>query len=257
MIRTSLAALALSLGLSQTMAAEVDASASYVVTVGGINVAMVNVDLDDSGNRYDLGISANVAGLGTLVASGTAKVTARGNSSGPVLRSESFALETRANGERFNVDVGFSGQNVSSFKVEPPVPDYDRVPLERSHLTGVADFVSSFVLKGSSLDADLCNRRLRIFTGVERFDLDMSFVDNDEATSPRTGYQGPVVLCSIDYRPISGHYASNEMTNYLADQSRILVWYAPLGATGYFIPYRVLLGTAMGDLSMVLVAARS
>ncbi|KQN76481.1 DUF3108 domain-containing protein [Devosia sp. BK] len=257
MIRTSLASLALVLGLTQVQASPVDASASYVLTLGGINVAMMRVDLDDTGSAYTLDVKANVAGLGAVVASGTANITAKGNSSGSTLRSESFALETRANGEKFNVDVGFSGQNVTSFKVDPPVGDFDRVPVERGHLTGVGDFVSAFVLKGGALDKSVCDRRMRIFTGVERFNLDMSFVDTDDATSPRTGYQGPVVLCSIDYEPISGHYESNEITNYLADESRILIWYMPLGETGYFIPYRVLLGTSMGDLSMVLVKAES
>jgi hypothetical protein len=119
----------------------------------------------------------------------------------------------------------------------------------------MTDFVSSFVLKASALDKSLCDRRMRIFTGVERFNLNMSFVRNEDATSPRTGYQGPVVLCSIKYQPVSGHYQSNEITNYLADESRILIWYMPLGDTGYYIPYRVLLGTSMGDMSMVLVKA--
>lgn len=255
MIRTSLVALGLLLGLAPVQAAPVDATANYVITLGGINVAAVKVDLDDDGRQYEIDISANVAGLGAVVASGTARVTARGNSSGASLRSDSFGIETRAGGETFSVDVGYSGQNVSSFKVEPPVTEYDRVPVERGHLTGVTDFVSSFMLKGNALDKGLCDRRMRIFTGVERFNLDMSYVSADQATSPRTGYQGPVVLCSLDYQPVSGHYQSNEMTNYLANQSRILVWYAPLGQSGYFIPYRVLLGTSMGDLSMVLVKA--
>ena len=40
----------------------------------------------------------------------------------------------------------------------------------------------------------------------------------------------------------------------LAQSDRILIWYAPLRDTGYFIPYRVLLTTSMGDLSLVLTA---
>lgn len=256
-MRTRLAALALLTGLTQAHAAPVEAKASYVMTVGGINVAMMHVALSDTGSAYELDATANVAGLGTLVASGTARVTSKGSSSGSSLRSNSFGIETKANGERFKVDVGFSGQNVASFKVDPPVDEYDRVPIERRHLNGVADFLASFVIKGGKLDKSLCERRMPVFTGVERFNLTMSFAGNDEATSPRTGYQGPVVLCSVKYQPVSGHYSNNEMTTYLAEQSRILVWYAPLGDTGYFIPYRALLGTSMGDLSMVLVKADS
>lgn len=239
-------------------AAPVDAAVSYVVTVGGINVALVNVDLSDSGSRYEMNVSAQVTGLGSVVSSGSAKASAAGASSGSALQSERFTLETRANGEVFNVDVGFAGRNVSSFKVDPPVLDsWDRVPLERAQLTGVGDFLSAFVLKAGALDRGLCDRTFKIFTGVERFDIKLSFLDTDEATSPRTGYQGPLVACSADYRPISGHFTTSEMTTYMADSSRIIIWYAPLGQSGYYIPYRVIVGTSMGDLSIVLTKAQS
>jgi len=253
----ALAAVLLALASSPGAAAPVETRASYVLTVGRINVALVDVDFNDDGRRYGLDLMAKVTGFGSLVASGTAHASAAGASGGRSLVSESFALETRANGETFNVDVGFAGREVNRFTVEPPVLDsYDRVPVERRHLRGVGDFLSAFVLKGEGLDKSLCQRTLNIFTGVERFDIAMAFVETDEATSPRTGYQGPLVLCSLDYRPISGHYASSEITTYLAESSRILIWYAPLGTSGYFIPYRALLGTTMGDLSMVLVGTR-
>lgn len=234
-------------------AAEADAEASYILTLGGINIAAMTVDLKDNGSRYSLDLNANVAGLGAVVASGTAKASSEGSSSGNSLVAQAFNLQTRANGETFTVDVSFAGRDVSSFKVEPPILDnYDRVPLERRHLTGVGDFLSAFVLKGNGLDKSLCQRKVNVFTGVERFNIAMSYAGDDEATSPRTGYQGPVVLCTVDYQPVSGHFTTSEITNYLADSDRIIIWYAPLGETGYFVPYRVLLGTNMGDLSMVL-----
>ncbi|ODT70989.1 MAG: hypothetical protein ABS75_09630 [Pelagibacterium sp. SCN 63-23] len=260
MTRSALALLAVLIPLttSSTLAAEVDARASYVLTVGGINVALVDVDLDDDGRRYGLDLSAKVTGLGSVVASGTATASSSGSSAGDVLQSETFKLETRANGEVFNVNVGYAGRNVSAFQVEPPVLDsFDRVPLERAHLSGVGDFLSAFVLKSKGLDKSLCQRSFNIFTGVERFNIRMGFLGNDEATSPRTGYQGPLVACSIKYEPVSGHFNSSEMTEYLAQTSRMVLWYAPLGQTGYYIPYRVIIGTSMGDLSMVLTSARS
>ncbi|MFC3703944.1 DUF3108 domain-containing protein [Devosia honganensis] len=260
MIRSALALLAAlaPLAAQPVSAAALEARASYVLTVGGINVALVDVDFGDDGRRYELDLSANVTGLGSVVASGTATASASGSSAGRELQPDSFRLETRANGEKFNVNVGYADRNVSVFQVEPPVLDsYDRVPLERAHLHGVGDFLSAFVLKGGALDRSLCQRTLNIFTGVERFDIRMGFLDTDEATSPRTGYQGPVVACSIRYEPVSGHFQSSDITRYLAESSRIIIWYAPLGQSGYFIPYRVMLGTTMGDLSMVLTGARS
>lgn len=234
-------------------AADVNASASYVLTLGGINIAAMTVDLKDDGRRYSLDLKANVAGLGTLVSSGTATASSTGRSADRMLQADEFDLETRANGEVFTVDVSFGGRDVSAFKVNPPILDnYDRVPIERRHLTGVTDFLSAFVIKGGALDKSLCQRQANVFTGVERFNIAMSYAGDDEASSERTGYQGPVVLCTVNYDPISGHFTSSDVTTYLADSDRIIIWYAPLGETGFFIPYRVLLGTNMGDLSMVL-----
>ncbi|ODT69316.1 MAG: hypothetical protein ABS75_17485 [Pelagibacterium sp. SCN 63-23] len=259
MIRSALLLLALAspLAAQPVLAAPVDARVSYVVTVGGINIALVDIDFDDDGRRYGFDVSARVTGLANVVASGSATASVSGASTGSSLQADNFALETRANGENFKVDVGFSGRNVASFQVVPPVLDsYDRVPLERAHLNGVGDFLSAFVLKGQALDAALCQRDFKIFTGVERFNIKLGFLSEDEATSPRTGYQGPLVACSAKYQPISGHFDSSEMTQYLSESSRIILWYAPLGASGYYVPYRVNIGTSMGDLSMVLTNTR-
>ncbi|MBU1175075.1 MAG: DUF3108 domain-containing protein [Alphaproteobacteria bacterium] len=234
-------------------AAEVDSRAEFVISLAGINVASLDVHFADDGSSYEVDVGANVAGVGTLVASGTASADSAGRSAASGLTARDFSLTTRARGEQFAVDVSYTSGNATAFKVSPPMQsDYGRVALERKHLSGVTDPIASFILKGSALSPDLCNRRLHIFTGMERYDLAMSFGAEQMATSARTGYQGPVVLCRVRYIPISGHYENSEITDYLAQSDKILVWYAPLGTSGYFIPYRVLMATAAGDLSMVM-----
>lgn len=235
------------------LAADVNGTASYIVSLSGMNIASITVDLKDDGKAYSIDLNAKVAGLGQMVASGTASVQSSGSSNGKRLTSREFDLVTEANREKFSVDISYSGGNVASFKVDPPlVNNIDRVPIERSHLSGVNDMLAAFVFKGGKLDKSLCSQKMGIFTGVERFNIAMSYAKDDVATSPRTGYQGPVVLCNIRYTPVSGHFTTSEMTNYLADSDRILIWYAPMGDTGYFVPYRLLLTTSVGDLSMVL-----
>ena len=236
---------------------EIDSKAQYVISLAGINVANVDVSFKDDGNHYAVDVGANVAGVGTLVASGTASADSEGTSAPGGLSSSDFTLETKASGERFEVDVTYASGNAATFKVSPPMPtDYGRVAIERKHLKGVSDPIASFILKGGTLSPDLCNRKLNIFTGMERYDIAMSYGAIQKATSQRTGYQGPVVLCRVRYIPISGHFENSEIADYLAKSDKILVWYAPLGETGYFIPYRVLMGTAAGDLSMVMTSLR-
>jgi hypothetical protein len=238
---------------SPAAAAELQAAATYQVNLGGTNIATVGIRLSDTGQHYSMALDARVTGLAQLVASGTAQVGSAGRSTGSGLVSEKFDLQTRAEGEDFSVAIEYASKDVTAFVVTPPLIEApDRVALERRHLRDVNDMLAAFVLKGGSFNKSLCDRQMRIFTGLERFNIAMRFLKEEEATSLRTGYQGPVVLCGIRYAPVSGHSASSEITNYLADSGRILIWYAPLQTPGYFIPYRVLVTTSVGDLSMVL-----
>ncbi|MDR3474812.1 MAG: DUF3108 domain-containing protein [Devosia sp.] len=251
------AALLLTALPAPVLAAGVDATAGYQISLGGMNIASADVKLADGDGHYSVDVEAHVAGLGSLVASGTAKAESSGVSTASGLASQKFDLTTRANNEDFNVDVQFARGEVTEFVVTPPLTNnLNRVPIERSQLSGVGDMLAGFILKGPALNSALCDRKLRIFTGVERFDLAMSYLADDKATSLRTAYQGPVVQCRIRYTPISGHFTTSESTNYLAQSDRIFIWYAPMGTTGYFIPYRVLLATSVGDLSMVLTTLK-
>ena len=235
--------------------ADTAAGASYVINLGGNIIATASFKFSDTGGKYDLDLSANVSGIAQLVAAGTAKADSTGTVAADGLHSTAFNLITHSGGEDFKVQVAYAGGDVSAFVITPPiVNNINRIPIERKQLSNVNDMLAAFILKGDKLDKSLCDQHEHIFTGIERFDLDFRYAKDDTATSARTGYQGPVVLCHIDYKPISGHYTTSEITNSLAQDDRILIWYAPLHDTGYFIPYRVLLTTSMGDLSMVLTS---
>ena len=228
------------------------ADASYVVNLGGNIIANAKFHFVDDGSAYNLALDANVSGVAQLVASGTARADSAGAPTGDGLKSSTFDLTTRSGGDEFNIRVQYEKAGVSAFMIDPPITNnIDRIPIERKQLSGVNDFLASFIRKGA-FDRSLCDYKAKIFTGVERFDLNFSYAKDDVATSKRTGYQGPVVLCNVKYKPISGHYTTSEVTNSLAQDDRILVWFAPMGDSGYAIPYRVLLTTSMGDLSMVL-----
>ena len=132
---------------SAAVAQDVHGKASYILTLGGLNIASMDVTLEDTDSRYTLDLAANVTGMGAVVASGTAKASSSGPSTANSLTSQKFTLQTRANGETFSVNVDFAGRDVSAFKVEPPIVDnYERVPLERRHLTGVSDFLSACLI---------------------------------------------------------------------------------------------------------------
>lgn len=245
--------IALCLTSSLASAAELFVNASYVVTLRGTNIASGTIGLNIDGDRYRMSVDGTVIGLASLVASGTAIASSAGRVRGNELRSDYFALTTRTEDEAFTVEYQASGGNVTGERVIPPLTAMEgRVELRNSDRRGVNDPLAAFVVRTNGFGPEVCNRKLELFTGIERFDMQMSFNDNQEATSQRTGYQGPVVLCNLNYKPIAGHFTNSESTEYLKTNQRMLIWYAPLGREGLSIPYRILIGTAFGDLSMVL-----
>lgn len=249
------ASAALMLGFIAPAAAQQDGRiASYVVSVGGINVANVSIRLSTEGTAYQLDLTADVSGLAQVVAQGAGVVNSGGTLTPTGLQSNRFFLETRTQSERFTLETNYAGASATSSSVTPPLEyNPDRVPVTAGHRSGVNDPLAAFMLRGQALDASLCQRTLRIYTGIERFDMAMAFAEIQNATSTRTAYQGPVVLCAMRYVPIAGHFESSAITNYLRDSDRMLTWFMPLAGTDFFIPYRVLMGTSFGDLSMVLV----
>ena len=235
------------------LAADLNANANYVVTLRGVNISTVGVAFKDDGQKYRVDISADVAGLAALVAAGTASLSSTGSSTASQLQSDRFELETIANGQSFNVRFQADNGNVTSSQVLPPLTQNEnRVPITAKHRQNINDPVASFFLKANRLSPDVCNQSFEVYTGVERYDIDLKFAKEQTATSKATGYQGPVMLCTMRYKPISGHFTNSDTTSYMQSNQRFLIWYAPLGDSGYMIPYRVLVGTAFGDLSMVL-----
>jgi len=243
--------------VGSAIAAPTNSNARYIVSLGGINIATVKIDLNDDGNNFDISLGADISGVGSLVASGSAFAKIKGKSNGVKLAPKNMNISTKAKNKDFSVSVQYVGSNASGFQVEPAIiNNIGRVPLERKDLVGVSDPIASFILKAKKLDAQLCKKNLKVFTGLERFNIKMKYAKTENATSSRTGYQGPVVLCTMQYVPVSGHYVSSGMTKYLAKSKRMLIWYAPLKETDYYIPYRVLIGTSAGDLSMVLTGLK-
>ncbi|MGJ8528943.1 DUF3108 domain-containing protein [Maritalea sp.] len=234
-------------------AASLNTQARYVVTLRGVNIAEVGVNFKDDGQNYTANIDGDVSGLASLVSAGTAKLTSSGTSNGKQLQSNQFLLETKTSTDTFTVRFQANNANVTSTQVVPPLSqNQNRVPVVSKHRRKINDPIAAFLVKADTLNPDVCNRSFKVYTGVERYDLDLKFAEKQTATSKRTGYQGPVMLCTMRYKPISGHFTNSDTTNYMKSNQRFLIWYAPLGQSGYMIPYRVLVGTAFGDLSMVL-----
>jgi len=76
---------------------------------------------------------------------------------------------------------------------------------------------------GDVLVPKACQRTLAIFDGRMRYDLRLAYKRMDKVMA-RTGYQGAVVVCSVQFSPIAGHVPERPMIKYLASQGDMELW---------------------------------
>src|ERR1043165_1323874 len=117
----------------------------------------------------------------------------------------------------------------------PPLePSPERVPLTEAHRKGVIDPMSAGLMpvpgKGELVTPDACKRKLAVFDGRTRVDIDLVYKRMEQVKADK-GYQGPVAVCQVLYRPIAGHRPERAAIKYLVEQRDMEMW-LPLAGRG-------------------------
>ena len=119
-----------------------------------------------------------------------------------------------------------------------------------SDLLTVADPIAATLVQADSLD-EVCSGTIKMFDGEMRADLALTYVSKGKVDVP--GYKGDTVTCRMRFKPVSGYRKSKRALDYLKNESRIMVAFAPLGKTGIYAPIHATVGTQIGTIT---VAAR-
>jgi Protein of unknown function (DUF3108) len=143
-------------------------------------------------------------------------------------------------------------------EAKPPIPaSPERVPVTAAELRGAIDPLTAGLVAvpgtGDTLVPAVCGRILSIFDGTHRFDITLSFKRMDQITT-ETGYQGPVVVCGMSYRPVAGYNPGAFRINYIQRVREMEMWFAPIAGTRLFAMSRISIPTFMG--TAVLAATR-
>jgi hypothetical protein len=251
---TILAAAALAAALADASQADVRAQgrldARYTVSLSGLPVGKGAWVIDIMDDQYTAAASGSAAGLMQIIASGHGQSAARGSIVGGQLVPLSYASSIITDKKYDDVRMAISGGNVKEFVAEPPSqPAPDRVPLTDAHRRGVIDPMTGSLFRvpgnGNPLAPEACPRKLAVFDGRMRYDLNLSFkrIENIRAEH---GYQGQSVVCSVIFHPIAGHIPDRAAIKYLADLRTIEIWLAPIAGTRVLVPYRVTVPTPIG-----------
>jgi uncharacterized protein DUF3108 len=246
----SLLALALLEGECCSSHAQGKLDASYSVTVAGVPVGRGSWRVDIGEDQFSAVANGTTAGLARVFASGQGFSSVHGTVGTGQLAPAVYTSSIRSGPEEYEVRMVFSGGKVTDFAAHPTnMPSPDRIPLTQVDREGVSDPITGSLLwvagAGDIVTPQACERIISIFEGHIRYDLQLAF-KRIERVKSQTGYEGPVVVCSVRFEPIAGHIPDRYAITYLSELQDIELSLAPIAGTRVLAPYRFAVPTPLG-----------
>jgi hypothetical protein len=245
------AALWMSLGISTATAGEVKAyrlSADYKITLNSFEIGTLHFKSSVGANTYSAESKVELSALfgavswnGTIRSSGTFRAARE--------MPGAYAFDFVGSAGAGAVSMVFNQTGVSSLTVRPGRALYpDTVPLKSSHLKDVLDPLSAAIALTRSDASTPCGRKVKIFDGLQRFDLELYFRHQESVGNSRA------IVCRAKYVPIAG-YRNNSETRALSRSTGIEIVFRPTSVTDITLPDEITVPTFSGPV--VLKAQRA
>jgi hypothetical protein len=224
--------------------------AKYNVTLGGVPFGRGTWTIDVGADHYSAAVSGATVGVLRIFASGQGASAVRGNVSNGQLTATSYSSSIQTDRKYDEVRMVLNGGTVKEYVAEPPtMPSPDRVPITEAHRRGVTDPMTGSLVRvpgnGDTFSPEACQRKIAIFDGRMRYDLQLAYKRLDRVKS-EIGYQGTVVVCAMYFSPIAGHIPARPAIKYLVDLRSAEIWLAPVAGTRLMVPYKVTVPTPLG-----------
>jgi hypothetical protein len=224
--------------------------AHYTASVAGIPIGRGSWVVEVFDDQFTAAASGTTTGILHFFTGGHGTGAARGAVAGgqpvPATYSSNIFFDNKAD----DVRIVIAGGTVKEFTAEPPLPPHpDRIPVTDADRHGVVDPMTSTLNRvpgnGDPLSPEACNRKVAVFDGRVRYDLQSAY-KRMEAVKAEKGYQGPVVVCAVYFKPVSGYVPDRPTVKYLIELRDAEVWLAPIAGTRILVPYRFSLPTPIG-----------
>jgi Protein of unknown function (DUF3108) len=225
--------------------------ARYHVTLGGLAFGKGAWQLNVTDDQFTSAVSGTTSGLLRLLSTGRGASASRGSVNRSGLHASSYSSSIATSSKYDEVRMSLSSGTVKEFTADPPnIPDPRRVPIQDAHRRGVLDPMTAAIIRvsgnGDTFVPQACNRKLAIFDGRMRYDLQLTFKRLDRVQSHK-GYRGTAVVCAVGFAPIAGHVPDRPVIKYLLKMHETELWLAPIAGTRFMVPYRISLPTPMGQ----------
>jgi len=225
--------------------------ARYVATLAGVPIGKGAWVIDIGDDQFTAAASGMTSGCCGCLRPARAMPPPAAPCVGDILAPTIF-VSTINNDKRVEeLRIVLSAGIVKELVVDPPTtPNPERVPLTDAHRRGVTDPMSAALIRvsgsGDPVSPEACRRTLPVFDGRMRFDLQLSF-KRIEKVQAQKGYQGPVVVCAVQFVPLAGYVPERPAIKYLMAQQDMEIWLAPIPGTRIVVPYRISLQTPLGQ----------
>ena len=115
-------------------------------------------------------------------------------------------------------------------------------------LAGLTALFLAIKADGSDSYKSACERRIPVYDGLYRFDLQLSHKKTVQVVKKKgkPGYGGPAAICRVKYVPVAGHQPSSKSSTFMEANEDIEVWLMPLPENRMFAPYHVSIPTPYG-----------
>lgn len=229
--------------------------ANYVISIGGVVVGRVQARSRFSENGYTATITGSTSGVSRLVSDATAKLAGTGRISGSRILPSAYTLETKESGFNTHVQMAMRGGTITDLVAVPHLAKTaDRVPITARHKINIVDPLGAFIVPldrpGTPVGRKVCDRTLNVFDGWTRFDVKLYYKGTKAVDGSENMYAGRVIVCGARYVPVAGHRSNRGPIKELADNQRLEVWLAPVKNIQVLVPYRLVIGTAIGDMAI-------
>jgi hypothetical protein len=226
-------------------------AAHYVLTLAGISIGGGDWKVEIGKDRYMAKSDGELLGIWRVILGSDIAALAHGSVSQGRLIPADYSANFAWDDEIEDVKIQFRDGLVKELETKPTIlVDGDRIPLVPARLQGVVDPLSAGLIamagtKDNLLAPAACQRTLPIFDGSQRYDLALSFKRMD-IVSTEKGYQGPVVVCTMAYRPVAGYSPGSFRVKYLQKNRDMEIWFAPVAGARLLAMIRISIPTTLG-----------
>jgi hypothetical protein len=234
-------------------------TAGYTISIHGVTVGRAEAKARFTHKGYAAAISGSTYGISRIVSDARAILAGSGRINGANVSPASYNLETSEGGFETHVRMAMRGSSVVDLNAVPTLVDApDRIPITAGSRQNIVDPVGAFVVSldhpsPTAIGPQVCNRTVHVFDGWKRFDIRLSYKETKPVTGGSDSYSGDLLVCAARYLPVAGHRSGDESVQYMADNKRLEISMAPIAGTSVYVPYRIVIGTRIGDL---VIAAR-